>query len=173
MAKTVYNLLRKEQGEAGEYLDQLATRSPGLAAKDQLKTGAAPDATRIPIITIPDIVTARQHGRELANRYGFSETKITLMAAVISELSRNMILYAQGGTISLGMTNGGSRAGTVIRAEDDGPGIPNLDRVMMGGYSTSGGLGLGLCGVQRIADEFRIDTNAGTGTKITVTQWLA
>ncbi|MGH8161981.1 MAG: anti-sigma regulatory factor [Gammaproteobacteria bacterium] len=127
---------------------------------------------RIRIATISDIVTARQYGRELAHRYGSSETQATLIATVISELSRNIVLYAQGGTISLSTTNGTQGTGVVIGANDNGPGIPNIDRVMMGGYSTSGGLGLGICGVRRIADEFLIDTQVGKGTKITVTKWL-
>ncbi|MDN5865445.1 MAG: anti-sigma regulatory factor [Gammaproteobacteria bacterium] len=146
-------------------------RPSELPGDNRAGTAESPVTQRIRIDAIPDIVTARQHGRELADRYGFSETQATLIATVISELSRNMVLYAQGGTISLRMAHGNPSVGVVIRAEDHGPGIPNLDRVMMGGYSTSGGLGLGLCGVRRIADEFRIDTQEGKGTTITVTKW--
>lgn len=153
-------------------LQDSTTRSSELLGEDRFNLGETPGIQRIRIATISDIVAARQYGRELAARYGSSETQATLIATVISELSRNMVLYAEGGTISLSTADGNRGVGVVIGAEDAGPGIPNIERVMMGGYSTSGGLGLGLCGVRRISDEFLIDSKVGKGTKITVTKWL-
>ena len=127
----------------------------------------------IPIKVVADIVTARQHGRELAARSGFSETESTLIATIISELARNIVLYAEIGEIVLEKANSGDkRRGIVIISRDQGPGIPDLQRALVGGYSTSGGLGLGLCGVRRMVDEFNIDTGAGKGTTVTAKKWL-
>ncbi|HEY4126429.1 MAG TPA: ATP-binding protein [Gammaproteobacteria bacterium] len=120
-----------------------------------------------------DIVTARQHGRELALQSGFSETESTLIATIISELARNIVLYAQSGEIMLekGLINGQHR-GVIIVSKDNGPGIPDVQRALVGGYSTSGGLGLGLCGVRRMVDEFYIDTGTDKGTTVTAKKWL-
>lgn len=147
-------------------------RPPRSADKGRVRAGENPGPKRIHVSAVPDIVLARQYGRELAERHGFSGTQATLIATMISELSRNMILYANGGMISVSAEGGNPTVGIVICAEDAGPGISNIDRVMMGGYSTSGGLGIGLCGVQRIADEFKVDTKQGKGTTVTVTKWL-
>ena len=131
------------------------------------------DSTSIPIRTVADIVTARQRGRELALRSGFSETESTLIATIISELARNIVLYAQTGEITLEkVTNSDRHHGIVIVSRDRGPGIPDVQRALVGGYSTSGGLGLGLCGVRRMVDEFNIDTAAGKGTTVTAKKWL-
>ena len=131
------------------------------------------DRTSIPIKTVADIVTARQHGRELAQRSGFSETESTLIATIISELARNIVLYAQTGEIILEKaSNSDHRRGIVIVSHDRGPGIPDVQRALVGGYSTSGGLGLGLCGVRRMVDEFYIETGAEKGTTVTAKKWL-
>ena len=130
------------------------------------------DSVSIPIKTVADIVIARQRGRELALRSGFSETEATLIATIISELARNIVLYAQTGEIALEKLNSESRRGLSIISRDRGPGIPDVQRALVGGYSTSGGLGLGLCGVRRMVDEFNIDTGAGKGTTVTAKKWL-
>ncbi len=132
------------------------------------------DRKVIPIRTVSDIVTARQHGRELALQSGFSETESTLIATIISELARNIVLYAQSGEIALQKAVGGDRhhRGIIIISKDNGPGIPDVQRALVGGYSTSGGLGLGLCGVRRMVDEFYIDTGTDKGTTVTAKKWL-
>ena len=131
------------------------------------------DRISIPIKVVADIVTARQHGRELALRSGFSETESTLIATIISELARNIVLYADVGEIVLEKANNSdNRRGIIIISRDQGPGIPDVQRALVGGYSTSGGLGLGLCGVRRMVDEFYIDTGAGKGTIVTAKKWL-
>lgn len=131
------------------------------------------DKAVIPIRTVMDIVTARQYGRELAMETGFSQTESTLIATIISELARNIVLYAQSGEILLEKTVPGSaHRGVVIISRDNGPGIPDVQRALVGGYSTSGGLGLGLCGVRRMVDEFYIDTGTGKGTTVTAKKWL-
>ncbi|MGE5624320.1 MAG: ATP-binding protein [Bacillota bacterium] len=127
----------------------------------------------IPIRAVADIVTARQHGRQLALNSGFTETESTLIATIISELARNIVLYAETGEIILEKaTNSASHRGITIVSRDQGPGIPDVQRALVGGYSTSGGLGLGLCGVRRMVDEFYIETGAGKGTTVTAKKWL-
>lgn len=119
-----------------------------------------------------DIVEARQKGRHLVETIGFSSNQCILVATAISELARNMMMYATDGVIMIAPRNNGTRIGVVVMALDQGPGIINVQRAMAGGYSTSGGLGIGLSGVRRMADEFEINTNAGKGTSISVTIWL-
>ncbi|MGH8372265.1 MAG: anti-sigma regulatory factor [Gammaproteobacteria bacterium] len=124
------------------------------------------------IQAVKDIVIARQHGREMALTIGFSETDSTLIATIISELARNIVLYAQSGEIILDPITNHIKHGIIIISQDRGPGIPDVQRALMGGYSTSGGLGLGLCGVRRMVDEFHIDTGNKQGTTVTVKKWL-
>lgn len=127
----------------------------------------------IPIRTVADIVTARQIGRELSLQCGFSETESTLIATIISELARNIVLYAQSGEIILEKAGPvDHHHGVIIISRDHGPGIPDVQRALVGGYSTSGGLGLGLCGVRRMVDEFYIDTGTDKGTTVTAKKWL-
>jgi serine/threonine-protein kinase RsbT len=119
-----------------------------------------------------DVVTARRYGLRVALQLGFPEAEATKIAVVISELARNIILYAQRGFISL--TPMEDASGTYIRivAEDKGPGIQNLDRVLAGGYTTSKGLGLGVSGSKKLMDEFEIESAVGVGTKIIAVKWL-
>ena len=129
-----------------------------------------------PIISVPitsdlDIVAARQQGRTLALQLAYSSTDATLIATAISELARNIVLYAKRGEIVLAKTNNGVRPGIVVVARDEGPGIANVSQAVAGGYSTSGGLGLGLSGVRRLMDEFEISSELGKGTTVTVTRW--
>ncbi|MGH8198251.1 MAG: ATP-binding protein [Steroidobacteraceae bacterium] len=107
---------------------------------------------------------ARQKGRALAGELGFSTAQATLIAAVISELARNIIEYAGRGEIVL---RPDGAAGMIVSASDNGPGITDLQAALRSGYSTSGGLGLGLPGVRRIADSFEIESGPG-GTVVTL-----
>lgn len=118
-----------------------------------------------------DIVNARRQGRALADHIGFSSSEATLIATAISELARNIVHYARDGEILVGMVNGESCPGISITARDSGPGIPELKRVMLEGFSTSGGMGLGLPGVRRIMDEFNIESQVGKGTTVTAIKW--
>ncbi len=129
------------------------------------------DETRVPILVDIDIVAARQNGRALAAQLGFSQTDSTLIATAISELARNIILYAKQGEIIMKPLNHSERCGIVVVAHDDGPGILDVARAMQMGYSTSGSLGLGLPGVNRLMDEFAIDSRPGSGTTVTVKKW--
>lgn len=124
------------------------------------------------IETAADIVIARQNGREMALNTGFSPTDATLIATIISELARNILLYAKTGEMELANASNGNQSGIIITGRDNGPGIADIQRAILGGYSTSGGLGLGLCGVRRMADEFHIDSASDRGTIVTAKKWL-
>lgn len=129
------------------------------------------DEIRMPIASDSDLIEARQKGRVLAERQGFSSSELTLIATAISELARNIIRYAKRGEISIQVLDGNPKAGIVVVARDAGPGIADVERALEAGYSTSGSLGLGLPGVRRIMDEFAIVSEIGQGTTVTVTKW--
>lgn len=129
------------------------------------------DKTSIRVRSDADIGIARQRARALATELGFPATDLTLIVTAISELARNIILYARQGEIVLRVVEDGYRRGIVLMARDEGPGIPNITQAMRNGYSTSGGLGLGLPGVRRVMDEFDIVSEVGKGTTITVKKW--
>jgi serine/threonine-protein kinase RsbT len=126
---------------------------------------------RVAIITDDDIVTARQEGRRLAAAAGFSSTDLTLIATAISEVARNIRLYAREGSVTLDRVREGAREGIVIVARDEGPGIQNLELAMQDGYSTGGSSGLGLPGSRRLMDEFEISSNPGHGVTVTMRKW--
>ena len=125
----------------------------------------------VPINTDTDIVAARQKGRELATELGFVSTDSTLLATAISELARNIVRYAKYGEIVIAPVQSGERVGIRVVARDKGPGIANISLAMQDGFSTSGGLGLGLLGVKRLMDEFHLVSNANTGTTVTIKKW--
>ncbi|MGB9330507.1 MAG: anti-sigma regulatory factor [Steroidobacteraceae bacterium] len=131
-----------------------------------------PDDIRVLIRSNLDIVTARQEGRALAARVGFGATDGTLIATAISELARNIVSYAGQGEIILRVVENTNAKGVMIISRDSGPGIRSVDDAMRDGYSTSGGLGLGLPGVRRLVDEFTIESVLGRGTTVCVTKWL-
>ncbi|MBI3303160.1 MAG: anti-sigma regulatory factor [Deltaproteobacteria bacterium] len=127
---------------------------------------------RVPIRHEADIVVARQQGRTLASRLGFSSIDQTLIATAISEVARNIVAYATGGEIILhAIQQDGGKRGLVIIARDEGPGIPDIGLAMQNGYSTSNSLGLGLPGAKRMMDEFDIVSAVGQGTTITMKKW--
>ena len=126
---------------------------------------------RVPIDSDSDIIVARQKGRALAAELGFSPTDVVRIATAISELARNVLSYAASGEIRLEPVNGKNGSGIAIIASDRGPGIADVERAMQDAYSTSGGLGLGLPGVRRLMDEFRIESAVGQGTTVSATKW--
>ena len=125
----------------------------------------------VTINTDADVVAARQKGRELATELGFVSTDSTLLATAISELARNIIRYAKHGEILIALVQSGDRVGITVVARDKGPGIANISLAMHDGFSTSGGLGLGLPGVKRLMDEFHLVSDANTGTTVTIKKW--
>ena len=125
----------------------------------------------VPIKADTDIVAARQQGRELATELGFVSTDATLLATAISELARNIVCYAKYGEIVIALVQSGDRVGITVVARDKGPGIANISLAMQDGFSTSGGLGLGLPGVKRLMDEFHLVSDANAGTTVTIKKW--
>lgn len=131
----------------------------------------AADVT-VPIAGAADILTARQAARTLAGELGFGVGDATLIATAISELARNIAAYAGHGEIRLTVTARGSRRGLEVEAVDEGPGIDDIAAALQDGYSTSGGLGLGLPGARRLMDEFEIHSEPGEGTTVLLRRWL-
>jgi serine/threonine-protein kinase RsbT len=126
---------------------------------------------RCPIAADVDIVQARQLGRELAAQLGFSAGDQTVIAAAISEIARNILMYAKRGEMQLRTVNDGARRGLIVVAQDQGPGIRDVERALQAGYSTSGGLGLGLPGARRLMDDFEVVSEVGRGTRVTMKKW--
>lgn len=118
-----------------------------------------------------DIVTARQEGRALAARLGFSSSEQVLIATAISEAARNIIQYAGQGTVAINSLEEGGRRGLLIIASDNGPGIPDIDQALIDGYSSAGGLGLGLPGIKRLMSELEIISEQGKGTTLIMRRW--
>ncbi|MBM7694594.1 serine/threonine-protein kinase RsbT [Peribacillus deserti] len=126
----------------------------------------------VKIINEWDIVAARQLGRNVAKELGFGTVDQARITTAISELARNIYLYAGQGRVCIEKLYENGKSGLLIIASDEGPGIPDVRKVMEDGFSTSGGLGAGLPGVKRLMDEFDLDTNVGKGTEIRATKWL-
>jgi serine/threonine-protein kinase RsbT len=118
-----------------------------------------------------DIVLARQKGREVSKELQFGGVDQARITTAISELARNIYLYAGSGQITIQVLNENGRKGIQITAADNGPGINDIRMVLQDGFSTSGGLGAGLPGVKRLMDSFDIDSMPGSGTKITISKW--
>ena len=126
----------------------------------------------IDIITEWDIVSARQIGRNVAREIGFGTVDQARITTVISELARNIYLYARAGEIVIERLEAGEKTGILITATDKGPGIDDVRKVMEDEYSTSGGLGAGLPGVRRLMDRIEIQSATGKGTTVKVEKWL-
>jgi serine/threonine-protein kinase RsbT len=133
---------------------------------------SADTAIRVAITHEADIVAARLKGRELAVQAGFASSELTLIATAISELARNIVVYAREGEIQLELHEQNGRRGLEVVARDRGPGIPDVPLAMRDGYSTSKSLGLGLPGARRLMDEFEIESIVGEGTTITMRKWV-
>ncbi|MBM7663131.1 serine/threonine-protein kinase RsbT [Bacillus mesophilus] len=126
----------------------------------------------VKIISEWDIVAARQMGRDIAKQLGFGTVDQARIATAISEMARNIYLYAQKGSICIEQIHTVDRVGIKVSSIDEGPGITDIRRAMEDGFSSSGGLGAGLPGVRRLMDEFNIDSEVGKGTEIVTIKWL-
>lgn len=118
-----------------------------------------------------DVDWARQSAREMGMREGLTEERAVALATAVSEVARNIVVHAGKGEISFRPVADGTRRGIFVVASDRGPGIADIARAMGDGYSTKGSLGLGLSGAKRLVDEFGIESVAGAGVTITLTQW--
>ena len=118
-----------------------------------------------------DIVMARKIVREAAIAMGFGVTDVTRIVTAASELTRNVFRYAGSGVMRWRTLNAGEVVGLELTFEDYGPGIPDIQRAMEAGYTTKGGLGLGLPGAKRLMDEMEIESEVRKGTRVTVKKW--
>ena len=119
-----------------------------------------------------DIVDARKAGHQLALDLGFTLTDVTMIATAISEVARNITSYAGHGAVRVAVADREGRKALVIRAEDEGPGIADIERAMEDGYSTGRGLGLGLPGARRLMDRLIVESALGRGTMIEMWKWV-
>ena len=129
------------------------------------------DEIRIKVSSDIDMVPARQKGRELANKLGFTQTDATLIATAISEVARNIIVHVGVGEIIISGSSEGGRDCIVVVARDAGPGIADVAKAMQDGQSQEGSMGLGLPGSRRLMDEFTIESEVGLGTTVTMKKW--
>lgn len=125
----------------------------------------------VQIVHDSDIVDARQKARELATGAGFSGSDLTIIATAISEVARNIVVYAERGEIVLSIVQQGEKRGLAVVARDAGPGIANIEQAMQDGFSTGKSLGLGLPGARRLMDDFEITSEIGVGTTVTMHKW--
>ena len=133
---------------------------------------AAEPQSVIPIESDADVVTARQRARELAGELELTTTDQTLLATAISEVARNIAMYAKRGEVELTVVrDDNGREGIRVIARDQGPGIENVELALQDGYTSGGGLGLGLPGARRLVDDFHIETALGQGTTVTLVMW--
>jgi serine/threonine-protein kinase RsbT len=127
---------------------------------------------RIAIESDSDVVVARQRARELAAELELTSTDQTLLATAISEVARNITTYAKRGEVLLSIVrDDGGREGIRVVARDEGPGIEDVELALQDGYTSGGGLGLGLPGARRLVDEFDIESAPSEGTTVTLVKW--
>jgi serine/threonine-protein kinase RsbT len=118
-----------------------------------------------------DVVSARQLTRQWAVDTGLNLIEQTKLVTAASELARNTVVYGGGGKMTLEVVEGKTGKGLRLVFDDQGPGIPDIERALQDGYTTGGGLGLGLGGAKRLASEFQIESEVGKGTRVTITRW--
>lgn len=124
-----------------------------------------------PISTDDDVVRVRQLVRSLAVTAKLSLVDQTKLVTAASELARNTLVHGRGGRAEVALVSNGRRDGVRAAFIDQGAGIPDLDLALTDGYTTGGGLGLGLSGARRLVDEFELDSVVGAGTRVTVVKW--
>ena len=118
-----------------------------------------------------DVVSLRQKVRAWTTELKFSLVDQTKMITASSELGRNLVDHGGGGSCLMEMISNGTRSGLRLTFEDHGPGIPDIDLALKDGYSTGGGMGLGLSGSKRLVNEFQIASKVGEGTRVCVVRW--
>jgi serine/threonine-protein kinase RsbT len=125
----------------------------------------------IPLSAERDIVACRQLVRKLTQELKFSLVDQTKMITAASELSRNTIVYGQGGVMRWQIVSEGARTGLRLVFEDEGPGIPDIDLALTDGWTSGTGMGIGLSGSRRLVNDFELRTVVGQGTSVTITRW--
>jgi serine/threonine-protein kinase RsbT len=129
------------------------------------------DEVRVSINADADLVTARSEARAMAQRLGFPRPDPTLIATAVSEIARNIIIHAGSGEIVLRPFEDAGRYCLIVIATDDGPGIRDVEAALRDEYSGRGGLGLGIAGARRLMDQLEIESDADTGTTVTMMKW--
>lgn len=124
-----------------------------------------------PITIEQDVVLARQTARKLASECGMRLIDLTKLVTAVSELARNTVVYGGGGDMDWEILEDGARVGLRLIFRDEGPGIADIKLAMTDGWTSGGGLGLGLTGAKRLVDEFELDTAPGQGTRIMICRW--
>lgn len=125
----------------------------------------------LPIAKSDDVVRVRQEVRARAIEAGLGLVDQTKIVTAASELARNTLDYGGGGSVRVEMLTEGSRRGVRLTFEDSGPGIANIEQALTDGFTTGGGLGLGLSGARRLSNEFSIHSTVGAGTRVTIARW--
>lgn len=126
---------------------------------------------RITIARSEDIVLVRQRVRQVAIDQGFSLVDQTKVVTAASELARNTLQHGGGGVATVEGVLNGSRRGVRVTFEDEGPGIPDIHTALRDGFTTAGGLGLGLSGAKRLSNEFELHSEQGVGTRVVIVRW--
>jgi serine/threonine-protein kinase RsbT len=129
--------------------------------------------TRLTIGSDTDLALVRQQVRQIAADLGFGLVQQTKLVTAASELARNALVHGGGGHVDITLLRSGTDRGVRLRFVDRGPGIRDIDLAMTDGYTSGGGLGLGLSGAKRLVQEFTLDTRVGEGTTVTVTEWIS
>jgi serine/threonine-protein kinase RsbT len=125
----------------------------------------------IAVATSGDIVLVRHAVRRQALKINLSLVDQTKIVTAASELARNMLIYGGGGEVTLELLQQGSRNGLRAEFVDKGPGIPDINLALRDGFTTGGGMGLGLGGAKRLVNEFNIESAPGKGTRVAITRW--
>ena len=133
--------------------------------------GAADSAQKLLLTSDEHVVILRKHVRTLALEIKLSLLEQTKLITAASELARNTLKYGGGGLVRTARLADGARRGIGLSFIDTGPGITDVEQALTDGFSTGGGLGLGLGGARRLVDEFEILTNIGKGTAVTIIKW--
>ena len=128
-------------------------------------------AEALPLVAETDVVLVRKTVRTWSVQQGFTLVDQTKIVTAASEIARNTVVYGGGGTLRIEAMDDGARRGLRLIFEDQGPGIANVDLALRDGYTTGGGLGMGLGGARRLVNEFSIESKPGQGTKVTLTRW--
>src|SRR5579859_2108779 len=131
----------------------------------------AADRIVLPIRTQEDIVRVRQAARESAVAQGFSLVDQTKLVTAASELARNTLDYGGGGAVEIVRLNEPPRRGVRLTFSDKGPGIADIQQALQDGYTSGGGLGLGLSGAKRLSNDFSITSKVGEGTQVMIARW--
>lgn len=130
-----------------------------------------PDVVRVPIARDADVVLARQRARAMAVEAGFAASDATLIATAVSEIARNIVQFAKRGELAISPVERAGKRGITVVARDAGPGIADVEQALQDGYSSYGGMGLGLPGCRRLMDEFEISSEVDRGTTLVMTKW--